>query len=90
MCYACFHLKPQKAEIDIWLKERKYCGKGYGTEALKLLCDYLKSNYSIKEFIIRPSVKNKHAIRDMKKLVLEKYKIMKKKIQLMNIYFQSF
>lgn len=22
VCYACFHLKPQKAELDIWLKEK--------------------------------------------------------------------
>ena len=68
VCYACFHLKPQKAELDIWLKEKKYCGNGYGPKALKLLFDYVRSNYNIKDYIIRPSENNIRAIRAYEKV----------------------
>jgi diamine N-acetyltransferase len=37
LCYACFHLKPQKAELDIWLKGKEYCGMGYGTNACLIM-----------------------------------------------------
>jgi diamine N-acetyltransferase len=72
LCYACFHLKPQKAELDIWLKGKGYCGNGNGTKALKALCDYLESNYNMKEYIIRPSVKNYRAVRAYEKVGFKK------------------
>jgi len=62
LCYACFHLKPNRAELDIWLKGKKYCGSGYGPQALRLLIGYLKSELKIEKFIIRPSEKNQRAI----------------------------
>ena len=33
LCYACFHLQPDKAELDIWLNAKEHCGKGAGTKA---------------------------------------------------------
>lgn len=62
LCYACFHLKPNTAELDVWLKEKKYCGEGLGPQALQLLVRYLKKTQNIKKFIIRPSEKNSRAI----------------------------
>ena len=67
MCYASFHLNPGKSELDIWLKSQECCGKGNGTNALILLSEYLSSNYDVKDFIIRPSIKNKRAIRSYEK-----------------------
>ena len=29
--------------LDIWMKSEKYCGKGYGSEALETLCNYTVS-----------------------------------------------
>lgn len=62
LCYACFHLKPGRAELDIWLKEKRLCGHGYGTEALLQLIQYLSDELFIERFIIRPSEKNQRAI----------------------------
>jgi len=51
------------AELDIWLKERKYCGQGYGPDALNALTNYLCKEYGIVNFIIRPSARNIRAMR---------------------------
>lgn len=51
------------AELDIWIKEIQYCGLGYGTDALNALTTYLFKEYGIANFIIRPSVRNKRAVR---------------------------
>ncbi|WP_110309724.1 GNAT family N-acetyltransferase [Dysgonomonas alginatilytica] len=66
-CYACFHLHHHMAELDIWLKSKAYCGKGYGTEALKELINYLNSSLDTTQFIIRPSEKNIGAIKSYQK-----------------------
>lgn len=65
--YSCFHLKPGRAELDVWLKAKKYCGSGYGTDAIKLMINYLKTELNINKFIISPSADNKRAIRSYKK-----------------------
>lgn len=67
VCYACFHLRPGAAELDIWLSARAHCGQGYGTEALRQLTGYLRSQRGIHRFIIRPSEKNARAIRAYEK-----------------------
>jgi RimJ/RimL family protein N-acetyltransferase len=51
------------AELDIWLKSSKYINKGYGTDAIVTLCDYLTKNFGCKKFIIAPSRRNIAAIR---------------------------
>lgn len=33
ICHNNFHMKPNCTELDIWMKSKAYCGKGYGTEA---------------------------------------------------------
>ena len=61
--YACFHLREHMAELDIWMDSEANCGKGYGTLAIIELCNYLASDLCINNYIIRPSVKNKRAIK---------------------------
>lgn len=67
LCYACFHLKPKSAELDIWLNKLEHCGKGYGNMALRKLVEYLKYK-GFERFIIRPSEKNTRAIRAYEKV----------------------
>lgn len=52
----------KSTEIDIWLAERKYTGKGLGTEAIKILCSYLESQLSCETIYIAPSRRNIAAI----------------------------
>lgn len=57
--------------LDIWLRAEKYCGLGYGSDALNILCDYLHKTYGIINFIISPSARNKRAIAAYKKCGFE-------------------
>lgn len=67
LCYACFHLRPGRAELDIWLAARRHCGRGRGVAALELLVAYLGAAWGVSRFIIRPSEKNTRAIRAYEK-----------------------
>ncbi len=67
LCYACFHLRPRAAELDIWLRERRLCGRGHGPAALRLLVEHLRRALSISSFLIRPSARNTRAIRAYEK-----------------------
>jgi len=61
--YSSYHLKPHKAELDIWMKNEANCGKGFGTDAIISLGDYLNKMAGIDELIIRPSKNNINAIK---------------------------
>jgi len=52
-----------RTELDIWMFGEQYCGHGYGSEALSLLCDYLQSRLDVGGFYIKPSGSNRRAIR---------------------------
>ena len=54
---------PLYTELDIWLKDSKYTGKGYGTQAIVSLCNYLQKTFNCEEFRISPSRRNPNAIR---------------------------
>lgn len=69
--YACLHLKPYMAELDIWLNSEKHLGKGYGVDAITALCDYLHSQLGVKELILRPSRKNEGAVKSYKRAGFE-------------------
>ncbi len=60
--YDLFDDKKQRVVLDIWMRAEKYCGKGYGTDALTTICGFLNKKYSMKHFYISPSSKNKRAI----------------------------
>lgn len=54
-------------ELDIWLKCSKYINKGYGSNAITTLCNYLTKKYGCKRFVISPSKRNNLAIRAYEK-----------------------
>jgi RimJ/RimL family protein N-acetyltransferase len=51
------------AELDIWLRSSTYCGKGYGSDAINTLVQFLQIQYRVKKFVLRPSRRNPRAIR---------------------------
>ena len=69
--YCAFHLKPHKAELDIWMSCEANCGKGFGTDAIVALSEYLFRELGIGEFIMRPSFKNVRAVSAYKKAGFE-------------------
>lgn len=69
--YSCFHLNEGIAELDIWMNSEGNCGRGFGTEALVLLGEYLHRNVEISTLLIAPSVQNKRAIRSYEKAGFE-------------------
>jgi len=54
-------------EIDIWLRSSEYLNKGYGTDAIRTLCNYLFANLGCEKIIIAPSARNKDTVRLYKK-----------------------
>ena len=69
--YCSFHLKPHKAELDIWMNLEGNCGKGFGTDAIRSLAAYLAKTMGVREIIMRPSLKNTRAICAYKKAGLQ-------------------
>ena len=69
--YCFFHLKPHKSELDIWLNSEANCGKGFGTDAIVSLVEYLAETLGVCECIMRPSVKNARAVAAYKKAGFE-------------------
>lgn len=65
--YAAFHLAEHKAELDIWMRNEENCGKGIGSSAIRILCNYLRDTIGTNEFLILPSAKNGRAIRAYEK-----------------------
>ncbi len=66
--YKMFYLKQGCAELSIWLNSRKFIKKGFGSKAIEKVVNYLNREYSITQFLIRPSVKNFGAIKAYKKV----------------------
>lgn len=56
-----------RTELDIWMFAEEFCGHGYGSEALRLLCDYLRARFGLQGFYIKPSASNPRAIRAYEK-----------------------
>jgi RimJ/RimL family protein N-acetyltransferase len=54
-------------ELDIWLKCIEYMNKGYGSDAIITLCNYLTKEFKCRKFIIAPSKRNIGAIKAYKK-----------------------
>ncbi len=65
--YDLINRKRKWVILDIWLKDEKYCGHGYGTDALIALCLFLNMTENILYFYISPSSRNKRAIKSYKK-----------------------
>jgi RimJ/RimL family protein N-acetyltransferase len=58
----------RRTELDIWLRAERFCGHGYGTDALLTLCDYLAREFGVQEFMMQPSARNPRAIRAYEKV----------------------
>lgn len=54
-------------ELDIWLRAKRYCGRGYGSDALEVLVEYLYRQFGVTEFFMQPSARNPRAIRAYEK-----------------------
>jgi RimJ/RimL family protein N-acetyltransferase len=70
--YSAFHLKQHKAELDIWMNSEANCGKGYGSDAIITLGEYLRKTLGIQELIMRPSIKNVRANKSYEKAGFKK------------------
>lgn len=55
-------------ELDMWLRAERYCGQGFGSEALLLLCGYLARELGVHEVMMQPSARNPRAIRAYEKI----------------------
>ena len=58
----------KRAELDIWLCSESVRGKGYGTDAILTLCQYLKQHFGVQEFMMQPSARNTRAIQAYEKV----------------------
>ena len=57
----------RRTELDIWMNSESNCSKGYGSEALQVLCEHVTKTRGISELLIRPSARNLRAIRAYEK-----------------------
>lgn len=58
----------KRVELDMWMRAEKYCGKGYGSDALETLCGFLAIRFSMEQFMVQPSGRNPRAIRAYEKV----------------------
>jgi len=70
--YTAFHLKEGIAELDNWISSEANCGKGFGTDAILALGNYLHEMLGIRELIMAPSIKNARAVKAYEKVGLLK------------------
>jgi diamine N-acetyltransferase len=54
-------------ELDLWLAERRHSGRGLGSEALALACEWLQQNRGVNRFLMRPSRRNVRAVRAIRR-----------------------
>jgi diamine N-acetyltransferase len=57
----------KRVELDVWMRAEKYCGKGYGSDALDALCGFLAKRFGVEQFMVQPSARNPRAIRAYEK-----------------------
>ena len=69
--YDLLDKKKDRVVLDVWMSTEKYCGHGYGSDALNTLCNHIHKIYGITNFIIAPSARNKRAIAAYKKAGFE-------------------
>ncbi len=62
------HEQRKRTELDIWMRAERYCGQGFGSDALLTLCEYLACQFGVQEFMVQPSARNPRAIRAYEKI----------------------
>jgi len=58
----------RRTELDIWLRAERFCGHGYGSDALETLCTHLAREFGVRQFVVQPSARNPRAIRAYEKI----------------------
>lgn len=61
--YNAIDTETNMTDLDIWLRDLKYTGRGIGTEAILLLCKYLNEEFGCKQIVTSPSKRNIIAIK---------------------------
>lgn len=67
VCYNPIDPVGLSTEMDIIIAAKEHKSKGYGSEALKLLMEYLAKTFGVKEFEIHAHHQNARAIRSYEK-----------------------
>lgn len=62
----------KRVELDIWMRAEQYCGRGFGSDALLTLCEYVSRRFGVQEFMVQPSARNPRAIRAYEKIGFER------------------
>ena len=62
VCYNAIDRANGRTDVDIWLRSQTDCGKGYGADALRTLCDYLHTQFGVVQVAVSPSARNRRAI----------------------------
>lgn len=62
------HKGVKRVELDMWMRAERFCGKGYGSDALNTLCDFLTQRFSVEQFMVQPSARNPRAIHAYEKV----------------------
>ncbi|GAB4465729.1 MAG: hypothetical protein OHK0044_04750 [Burkholderiaceae bacterium] len=60
-------LRRDVVELDLWLAGRRHGGRGLGSEALALACEWLQENFGVNRFVLRPSRRNVRAVRAIRR-----------------------
>jgi RimJ/RimL family protein N-acetyltransferase len=67
LSYGQINLLHDVVEIDLWLAARAFCGRGCGSETLSLACAWMQASFGIDRFLVRPSRRNVHALRAVRR-----------------------
>jgi len=65
--YNAIDNETNSTDLDIWLSDKKFTGRGIGTEAILLLCNFLYAEFGCKQIVMSPSKRNKNAIKSYEK-----------------------
>ncbi len=63
LVYRSVYLLQGAVELELWLAEKRFCGRGFGSEALRLACRWLHDELGVDTFVLRPSRRNVRALR---------------------------
>ncbi len=67
LAYRRIDLLRDIVELDLWLAGRRHSGRGLGSEALALACEWLQEDFGVNRFMLRPSRRNVRAVRAIRR-----------------------
>jgi RimJ/RimL family protein N-acetyltransferase len=63
LVFGAVRLPEGAVEMELWLADRRCCGRGFGSEALRLACAWLQVELGVDNFVLRASRRNVRALR---------------------------